>query len=320
MEKGSSKAVAGARGTEPRHLVSLLHGDLDWITIKALEKDRARRYATPSELAADIGRYLNHEPVTARAASTGYRLWKYVRRHSMGVAVAAGLVLLLAGFAVMQAAQLRRTTRERDRANRVTDFMTSMFKVSDPSEARGNSITVREILDKASKDIDRGLANDPELQAQMMSVMGKVYLSLGLYPNAHPLMERSFEIRRRLLGPKHPETLTSMEDVASVAFGEGRYAEAERSDREVLGLRREILGPRHPDTLSSMSSLASSLSRQGHYSEAEKLDRETLDMRRRVLGAEHADTVDSMTNLAGDLFDEHHYSEAEKLDRPSLGN
>src|SRR6516225_10526883 len=168
MEKGSSKAVAGARGTEPRHLVSLLHGDLDWITIKALEKDRARRYATPSELAADIGRYLNHEPVTARAASTGYRLWKYVRRHSMGVAVAAGLVLLLAGFAVMQAAQLRRTTRERDRANRVTDFMTSMFKVSDPSEARGNSITVREILDKASKDIDRGLANDPELQAQMM--------------------------------------------------------------------------------------------------------------------------------------------------------
>src|SRR6266849_2215272 len=127
-------------------------------TKTAMEKDRARRYGTPSELATDIGRHLNHEPVVARPASAGYRLQKYIRRHRMGVAVAAGLVLLLAGFAVMQAVQLRRITRERDRANRITDFMTGMFKVSDPSEARGNSITAREILDKASKEIDAGLA------------------------------------------------------------------------------------------------------------------------------------------------------------------
>src|SRR5262249_27415036 len=90
-KKESSKAIAAARRSEPKHLVSLLNGDLDWISIKALEKDRARRYGTPSELAADIGRYLNHEPVIARPSSTGYRLRKYVRRHSMGVAIVAGL-------------------------------------------------------------------------------------------------------------------------------------------------------------------------------------------------------------------------------------
>jgi len=108
------------RGTEPKQLVSLLHGDLDCITIKALEKDRARRYGTPSELAGDITRYLRNEPVVARQASRGYRLRKYVRRHRIGVTAAAGVVALLVTFAVMQAVQLRRITRERDRANRIT--------------------------------------------------------------------------------------------------------------------------------------------------------------------------------------------------------
>ena len=102
-------------------------------------------------------------PVVARPASAGYRLRKYTRRHRVAVGVAAGLVLLLAGFIGVQAVQLRRITRERDRANRerdratrITDFMTSMFKVSDPNEARGNSVTAREILDKASNDMGTG--------------------------------------------------------------------------------------------------------------------------------------------------------------------
>ena len=117
------------------------------------------------------------------------------------------MVLLLAGFAVMPAVQLRRITRERDQANRITDFMTGMFKLSDPSEARGNSITAREILDKASKDIDTGLSKDPELQAQMMNVMGTVYDTLGLFPRAQSLLTRAVEIRRRVLGPNNPDTL-----------------------------------------------------------------------------------------------------------------
>ena len=156
-----------------------MRGDLDAITLKALEKDRSRRYATPSELAADIGRDLRNEPVLARPASATYRARKYVRRHRLGVSVAAIAVALLVSVAVAQAFELRRIKRERDRADRVTEFMTGMFQVSDPSEARGNDIRTREILDKAAKDIDAGLAKDPELQAQMMHVMGKVYLASG---------------------------------------------------------------------------------------------------------------------------------------------
>src|SRR5208282_3163134 len=165
-EAETATAAAERRGTETKQLAKLLKGDLDWITMKAVEKDRARRYATPSELAADIERYLGNRPVVARPASAGYRLKKYVQRHRVGVAAASGAAALLVAFAVTQAVQLRRITRERDRANRITDFMTSMFKVSDPSESRGNSILARDILDKASTQIDTGLAKDPELQAQ----------------------------------------------------------------------------------------------------------------------------------------------------------
>src|SRR5208282_4453636 len=136
----------------------------------------------------DIQRHLANEPVIAHPPRAGYRASKFVRRHRFGVAAAISAVVLLIGFAAAMGMQARRIAIERDRANRqaeaarrVADFMKGMFKVSDPSEARGNSITAREILDNASKQIDTGLAKDPETQAQLMDVMGNVYESLGLY-------------------------------------------------------------------------------------------------------------------------------------------
>ena len=191
---GDSAITAKNRGTDAPSLTRQLRGDPDAVVLKALEKDRKRRYGSPSELAADLGRYLRNEPVSAHAPSAAYRTRKYIRRHRLGVAMAAAAVLLLVGFATAEAIQLRRTrlerdraNRERDRATRITDFMTGMFKVSDPSEARGNSVTAREILDKASKDIETGLAKDPEAQAGMMQVMGEVYLELGLFSRARVL-------------------------------------------------------------------------------------------------------------------------------------
>jgi len=320
-----SAASAEKRKEEPRTFARHLQGELDWITMKALEKDRARRYGAPSELSADISRYLRNEPVVAGPASAGYRIRKYMARHRIALGAAAAVLLLVIAFVVTQAVQLHRiklerdrTARERDRATRVTDFMTSMFKVSDPSEARGNSITAREILDKASADIDTGLTKDPELQAQMMHVMGTVYDDLGLYPRAESLDQRALEIRRRVLGPEHPETLGSMNSVASDLSDEGHYAEAEKLDRETLGIRRRVLGPEHPDTLTSMNNLADDLAQEGKYAEAEKMYRETLEVQRRVLGPEHTDTVRSMNNLANVLNDEGHYPEAEKLKRETL--
>jgi len=317
-ERETATTAAERRGTEPKQLAKLLRGDLDWITMKAVEKDRARRYGTPLELAADIERYLENRPVVARPASTGYRLKKYVRRHRLGVAVAGGSAALLLAFAVMQAVQLRRITRERDRANRIADFMTSMFKVSDPSESRGNSITVREILDKASKGIDSGLTKDPELQAQMMHVMGDVYDNLGLYPRAEALHQHSLETRQRLLGPEAADTLRSMHSLAWNLERQGHYKEAEKLDRRTIDAEKRVLGPEHPDTLATMHNLASVLVYESRYAEAEKLNQETLDVQKRVEGPEDPDTLATMSNLATVLRAETRYAEAEKLIREAL--
>ena len=326
-DKKSSTGSAENRGSEPRQLVKLLRGDLDWITMKALEKARTRRYETPSEMAADITRYLNHEPVVARPASAAYRMRKYARRHRIAVTVAAGLVAVLATFAMAQRVQLQRTrlerdraNRERDRATRITDFMTGMFKTSDPSEQRGNSITAREILDKASNDIKTGLAKDPDAQAEMMQVMGDVYINLGLYSRATDLERQSLDIRRRVLGPEDPDTLNSMDELAGALSESGHYAEAAKMFREELDIERRVLGPENPQTLNAMNNLGDALWRDGHSVEAEKVQRETVDLRRRVLGPEHPDTLNSMNNLALCVEDQGRFPESETLFREILDN
>jgi non-specific serine/threonine protein kinase/serine/threonine-protein kinase len=313
-----SHARAEARCTELGALATVLKGDLDWLTMKALEKDRERRYGTVAELASDIECHLEHRPVVARPASTSYRLRKYVRRHRVGVAVAAGVFAVLAAFAVTEGVQLRRTTRERDRADRITGFMKSMFEVSDPGESRGNTITAREILDKASSNIGTGLAKDPEAQAQMMEVMGEVYDSLGLYRRSEALFIQAVDTQQRVLGPNSVETLKSMRYLAWVMHEEGRDSDAEKLDRDALARYRQAFGVEHHGTLAAMSDLASILRAQFRYEDAETLQRETFETQTRVLGPESEDTLTSMNNLANTLSYEHKYAEAEALRRRAL--
>ena len=182
----------------------------------------------------------------------------------------------------VQAAAHHAGARPRDR---ITQFMTGMFIVPDPSEARGNTVTAREILDKASKEIDTGLQNDPELQANMMYTMADTYLDLGLYSRAQPLLERALEIQRRVLGPQNPDTLASMQDPGEL-FGVRRSSPPKRRNwiarRSISSAGPWALRIRH--TPVTMDNLARSLLYQNHYAEAEKLQREALDIRRRLPG------------------------------------
>jgi eukaryotic-like serine/threonine-protein kinase len=317
-DRDTSTARAVARGTEPKQLASILRGDLDWITLKALEKDRNRRYGTAVELAADLNRYLHNEPVTARPASLSYRVQKYVRRHRMGVAGIAGLVLLLAAFAVTQAVQLRRTTRERDRANRIAKFMTGMFRVSNPLEKVGETVTARELLDKASTEIDTGLAKDPEMQSVMMQEMGEAYLNLGLYSRAQQLFEKSIRAANSAGRAENPETLRTMENLAWTLFQEGRLADAESMQRRVLDSRRRVLGPDDAETLASLGNLSNMLDERGDYAGAEKTQREVLEKLKRVRGTENSYTLASMDALATVLSHENRLAEAEELEAQTL--
>ncbi|MGA8143628.1 MAG: serine/threonine-protein kinase [Candidatus Acidiferrales bacterium] len=290
----ASSLAASARASEPRQLVSELRGDLDWITMKAVERDRSRRYGTPSELAADLRRYLKHEPVLARPASAGYRLQKYVRRHRVAVAFTIVIGALLVSFGVVQAMQLRRITRERDRANRISAFMTNMFKLSDPTEVHASNVSTREVLDKASRDIETSLSGDPEVQGQLMRVMGNAYKNMGVNDRAKLLLEQAVQVDRRSFGPSNTETLDAMTDLAWTLNQIGKIPDAEKLQREALRIEEQKLGADDPTTLGTKMGLAVTLDQEGRHEEAEKLARETLDAQRRLLGAEDTSTLANM--------------------------
>lgn len=317
-QRESRKTTAEARGTEPKQLASLLRGDLDWITMKALERDRARRYATPSELAADCRRYLRHEPVQARKASVLYRMQKYGRRHRIAVTVALALAAVVIAFAVVQSIQLRRITRERDRGDRITEFMTGIFRVSDPDESLATHVTAREVLDKAAHDIDTGLAKDPELQARLMYVMAMAYLNLGWYSRAQSLFERSVQLSTASLGPDNFQTLKSRQKLAWTLYQQGRLPEAESQQRDLAKVERRVFGSENEETIGTMGDLATTLGEEGHLAEAEKVQRDVLEIQKRVLGPEAHYTLVSMNNLAILLLKQHRLEEAEKLQEETL--
>ena len=314
----AAKGMARARSMDPSGLVRVLHGDLDWITMRALEKDRNRRYGTPMELAADVNRYLQNMPVVARPASSAHRTWKYVQRHRIGVSVVFGAAVLLIGFAVVQAMQLRRITRERDRADRIAGLMTDIFKVSDPSAARGNSITVREILDKAAKQMDTSLAKDPEVRADMMSVIGEVSQNLGLFPQAHHLFENALKLQQSTLGAESPEAIKSMNNLSRILVVEGHYAESEKWSRDTLELARRKLGAKSTATLNALSNLAMALKVEGKYPEAEQTAREGFKVSQEVLGPDDSQTLQFVDILAVIASNLGRLTDAEQLFRQEL--
>jgi eukaryotic-like serine/threonine-protein kinase len=317
-DRDTSPITAEARGVEPKQLVAVLRGDLDWITMKAVEKDRTRRYATPTDLAADIRRYLKNEPVIARPASIFYRIRKYARRHRYSVAGTAAVIAMLLAFAVMQNIQLRKTRRERDRADRIAEFMTGIFKASDPNEKLG-AITAQELLDGAAKNIDTELSKDPELQASMMHVIGRAYMYQGLFQKAQSVFERGIKASASagLLETRDP--MNTMHDLAWALLQQGHVAEAEALERKLMAMQRRVLGDDHPDTLATISELAFTLCEaKTNCDEGVRLNREVLEKQKRILGPEHRYTLVTMDNLALNLAEDGHLAEAETLQQESL--
>ncbi len=304
---------------------SAIERDLSIVVLKALEKEADRRYPSVAALDDDIERYLDGRPILARPPSAAYRLRKLVGRHKAAFGVALALAAVLAGAAVVATVQARRIAAERDRANReaktaqrVSEFLTDLFKVSDPSEAKGSAVTAREILDKGVEKIGQGLADEPEVQSRLLVTMGRVYVGLGLYREAAPVLEKAVETRRRLHGEDHPETLAALQALAFQYAQVGRTAEAEKLYLRLLETRRRVQSEEDPATLMDKTSLARVYRRQGRFAEAEKLDRETLEARQRLVGEEHKDTLSSVIGLATDYARQRRYADVEKLYRPRM--
>jgi serine/threonine protein kinase/Tfp pilus assembly protein PilF len=317
--------IAQKRKTDADSLLRQLRGDLDWITMKAMAKDRTRRYASASELAADIERHLRQEPVLASPPSTLYRVRKYVKRHKLGVAaaavVAAAVLAGIAGttFGLLRAVKAeKKAVAEAETAKQVSAFLVDLFKVSDPSETKGNTITAREILDRGSQKMEKELAGQPLIQARLMDTIGQVYQSLGLFNQALPPTRTALETRRARLGEESPDVAESLNHLGLLLVAKGNYAEAEPLLQQALAIRRRLFGDDHPDVAMGLISLGEVSYVKGDYAKAETLFRESLAIRRRTLGNEHIETSNSLNDLAMTLKQKGAYAEAEPLYRESL--
>jgi len=315
------------RRTDPAKLASQLRGDLDWITMKALDKDRNRRYETANALAMDIQRYLNDELVLASPPGTAYRLRKHIRRNK-GLFITAGLVTsaLVLGLAVATYGflwalrerdraneQWHRANREAETAEQVSEFLVGLFEVSDPSESKGNSITAREILDEGAAKIDKELAGQPLIQARLMGTMGDVYRNLGLYEQARPLLEEALRTRQDLLGEEHPDVAHSLNGLAIVLWRAGDYDAARSLLERALKIREEALGPDHSEVAKSLASLAGLLNETGDYEGARPLYERALTIEEKIFGPEHPEVAYSLNGLAILLKDTGNHDAAQPL-------
>ena len=324
----SLPSIAANRQIQPKRLSTLVRGELDWIVMKALEKDRTRRYETANELANDVQRYLNDEQVVACPPSAAYRFRKLVRRNKMtlvtGAIVAGALVVGVVGTTW----QAIRATRERDRAvaaetqatkeaaiaRAINEFLNQdLLAQADPEQEPDRDLKLRTVLDRAAQRIEGRFANQPLVEAAIRHTIGQTYQTLGDYGKARQHHELAWELAERHLGKHHSYTLVSMTNVAHAMACQGRYVEAEELHQKVLDIRRRVAGPEHPDTLKSMRGLANAIADQGRYEEAERRHRDVLKIQRRVLGPEHPDTLKSMNDLAITICERGLYKEAEKL-------
>jgi serine/threonine protein kinase/tetratricopeptide (TPR) repeat protein len=341
--KDSLPSISAQRQMEPAKLTKLVRGELDWIVMKALEKDRSRRYETANGLARDIERYLADEMVEARPPSAGYRLRKFVRRNK-GRVIAASLVLvaLLVGLAgttwglieakrqeqiARAAAEAEKQAKDEAQAREgetkaVLDFVENrVFAAARPKEqagGQGYNVKLADAVRAALPFVDKSFTAQPLIEARLRMTMGNSFWYLGDAKTAIEQQEKARALYTQHRGPDHPDTLASMHMLAISYDAAGRIQEALKVSEDTLQLRKAKLGPDHPDTLASMGMLAISYWHAGRTEEALKLNEETLQLQKAKLGPDHPSTLGSMGSLAYSYHLAGRTQEALKLNEETL--
>ncbi|MGD8376111.1 MAG: serine/threonine-protein kinase [Acidobacteriota bacterium] len=259
----SAAAVASARRLSPDALRRRLRGDLDTIVLMAMRREPERRYASVEQLAGDVRCHLDGRPVIAHRDSLLYRARKLVvRRAGLLSAAALVAVVLLAGL-IGTTVQARRARQQARRAAEVTEFLTMLLEDADPDRSQGREVTVREVLDRAARSIEVELEGQPQVQATMQVLIGRVYGQLGLYEEAEAQLEGALERRRRLFGDSDPEVAEALDRLARARLDRGRTDEAEQLALEALTTRQALLGDDHPAVGESLVTLAKAKFVQG---------------------------------------------------------
>jgi tetratricopeptide (TPR) repeat protein len=310
MQGADLTAIAKHRKAEPPKLIHLVQGDLDWIVMKCLEKDRTRRYETANGLAADIQRHLNDEPVVARPPSRLYEFQKTVRRHKFGFAAGAAVITVLAAglmvstwmfFKEQQARQQAEAEKEiakteAAKATAISVFLEQALQSANPDQLKGSGYTVRQLLDDFSSGLENQFQSQPEVEAEVRVTLGRAYYRLGLPDKSQPQMERALILRRRIFG-EHELVAATLVDYAWTSFEQDQYAKGESQSREALDIYRKC-GTAGEPVITALWALEKLVAAQGRDTEVDAIAQEALAMAAKSPGIEYPETANILHALA----------------------
>ncbi len=326
--KDSLPSIAAQRNIEPRKLNTIVRGELDWIVMKCMEKDRTRRYESASAVAADIAHHLLDEPVNAAAPSAAYRVHKFVRRHRVGVGmtIAVFLALLLGLAAALYAMRrairaealaqqrLEDVTREAAKSDAVNSFLNSMLTAADPFRAAASELTVRQMLEQSAATIDAGaMSGEPAIEAAIRTTIGRSLNSLGRPAEAAEQHRRALEMLRRQQPSGDSPQIADVLNLLGMSLADlHRLDDAEQITRQALEMRTRIGGANSRQALESLTNLASISLERGDFRDAELLYRRAVEMHEQA-GTPPADRATHLNGLAVTLSRSGQYAEAEKV-------
>ncbi len=333
----AATAAAEHRRTDLPGLAKALRGDLDWVVMKALEKDRTRRYETANALRMELQRFLANEPVLASPPSAGYRLRKFVRRNRTGVTVGATVATALVIGLLLAAVGLLQARREAAASKAINDFFSGMLASVDPlqlhqysgfaregsaaMEATGElaeDISVVEMMLRARDRIASSFTGKPTLEATARETIGLSLLGLGRPREAAEELEKAAGVRRAVLGNDHPDTLRSELQLGLSLTDCGRAPEAVPFLDELRHKMTRLYGEDDPRTLRASSLYATALMMDRRQVESDPIFQDTLERQRRVLGEKHRDTLDTATQWANSRMWRGQGAAAEELTRPAF--
>ena len=315
-QKDRAAAVAAARDTDPLTLARSLSKDLDSIVEVAMRPQPEGRYPSAAELVEDLKRYRRHEPLAARPDRFSYRAGLFVRRNRWTVAITVLLIALLSGYSVIVTLQAQRIARERDRAQRIQAFALGLYGAGDPDRALGPAVSAADLVAHGVARAEAELAEEPDVQAEVKTYLGNVYLRLGLYEEAEVLLRDVLTLRLRFHGEAHPKVAAAQNDLGRLLL--------ERDDPEALSLleaalaqRRRFLEADHLDIARTLANLGFYLRSAGRHREAEERFREALELQRRK-DTKGVDMVGTLSGLAWAVRLQDRPEEAEPLLREAL--
>ncbi len=299
--------------TTPKKLLRTYCGDLDAIVGKALAVLAEQRYDTADSFRQDILARWRHQPISARPLTWSYRGMKYLRRNRIWVAAVALVLTLSLLFAGFMAWQVHKTELERNKAIQVTDLLIDAFQVANPGQSPGREVTAREILDRGLARIRRTLLDQPDLQAALMTVIGRTYQNLGRYSEADKVFREALAIMRNANVDKPGDIAELLVMIAENDRLLGNLDEAEKQLIRALDIYKDE--EFHARTLSRLGRL---YGLRGDFTRARSYLEESVRLQEQLLGKDHILYAQALNDLASVEFSEGNYGRAEALLRQAL--